>query len=464
MGQNNNALNITANNSQGNKSFQDMSKDNQRFKIIKGLNNDYKNVTGSNVFPVEVFPIQLQQLIGELKNTMNFPVDYSAASLLFAVSVAIGNKLKLKVKNGWVEKSILYIILVGRTGDIKSHTVSFFIKSLMEIDRKNYLDYLIKRKEFDALDFETKTKEAQPVLKQLLLNDFTPEAFIKAHFNNTRGIGLYSDEIAGFINSFNRYHKGSDEELYLSLWAGKPIVKNRVSGEEIRIDNPKIDIIGTIQEAILGSVFQHSKLKNGFIDRFLFAFPHKYVDNKWNDRDLDQSFIDQYTSFINEIISLGDESEILLEFETEAKKYLYDWQNSQKMIFDFEYQRGIAVKLQQYVLRFSILLEVMSNVCHKKSLYKISIESVKAAILLRDYFFENAVRVFETIDLNYIEGLTEMQKKVFEILPNNFKMAEAKQLIIQEHNLMKERSLKAFLNDRILFKKISYGQYEKQVI
>ncbi len=142
MGQNNNALNITANNSQGNKSFQDMSKDNQRFKIIKGLNNDYKNVTRSNVFPVEVFPIQLQQLIGELKNTMNFPVDYSAASLLFAVSVAIGNKLKLKVKNGWVEKSILYIILVGRTGDIKSHTVSFFIKSLMEIDRKNYLDYL----------------------------------------------------------------------------------------------------------------------------------------------------------------------------------------------------------------------------------------------------------------------------------------------------------------------------------
>ena len=57
-----------------------------------------------------------------------------------------------------------------------------------------------------------------------------------------------------------------------------------------------------------------------------------------------------------------------------------------------------------------------------------------------------------------------MQKKVFEILPNNFKMALAKQLIIQEHNLMKERSLKAFLNDRILFKKISYGEYEKQVI
>lgn len=435
----------------------------QKLKIIKGLGNDYKNATGSNVFPIEVFPPELEALIIELKNTMNFPIDYSASSLLFAVSVAIGNKIQLKVKNGWKEKSILYLILVGRTGDIKSHSVSFFIKSLMEIDRRYYFEYLRKRKEYDALDFETKSKQTQPILKQLLLNDFTPEAFVKAHFHNTRGIGLYSDEIAGFINSFNRYHRGNDEELYLSLWAGKPIVKNRVSGEEIRIDDSKIDIIGTIQEAVLGNVFQNSKLKNGFVDRFLFAFPHKYVDNKWNDRDLDQSFIDRYSEFINEIILEADRRETILEFEDEAKNYLFHWQNNEKLNFEFEYQRGIAVKLQQYVLRFSMLLEVMSSVLERKELSRISLHSVKSAILIRNYFFENAVRVFEAIDSNYFDGLTEVQKKVFESLPNTFKTAEAISLVA-ESQLMKERSLKSFLNDRILFKKISHGFYEKQIV
>lgn len=464
MGYDNNAPNITANNIQGDKSSIDIGKDNQRLKIIQGLNQNYKEVTGKNVFPIGIFPDEVQNLILKLKDTMNFPVDYSGCSILYAVSVAIGNKIQLKVKNGWIEKSILFFILVGRTGDIKSHSISFFINELIKIDQRNYHDYLQKKKEYEKLDSELKAEKLPPVVKQIILNDFTSEAFVKSHFYNPRGIGLYTDEIASLFNGFNRYNKGSgDEALFLSLWAGKPVVKNRVTGDELRIDDTKIDIIGSIQEAILENTFKNSKMKNGFIDRFLFGFPHQYVDNKWNDQDLNQSMIEWYSHFISSIFNEADQNEILMEFEDEAKKYLYSWQNSQKMIFDFEYQRGIAVKLQQYVLRFSIVLEVMRSFCEKKPISKISVETVKSAIELRDYFFETAIRVFEAIDSNYFEGLTEVQKKVFDMLPNTFKTGEAKDLILNQ-NLMKERSLKSFLNDRNLFKKVSYGLYEKQVI
>ncbi|WP_291069869.1 DUF3987 domain-containing protein [Empedobacter sp. UBA5924] len=436
----------------------------QSRRVLRELHVDHRNLYGKNIFPLEIFPPIVQELILELKQTMNFPIDYSSSAILYAVSVAIGNKVQLKVKNGWIEKSIIFIVLVGRTGDIKSHSISFFLNELFKIDQKNNFEFQQRKREYDKMTPEKKGDSIAPILTQLLLNDFTTEALIKSHYNNPRGVGLYSDEIAGFLKSFNKYHGGSgDEELYLSLWAGKPIVKNRSGGDEFRIDDTKIDIIGSIQEAILETTFKNSKMKNGFIDRFLFSFPHQYVNNKWNDRELNQSTIDWYSNFINKIYTDANENDVLLEFDDQAKFHLYKWQNSDKMIFDFEYQRGVAVKLQQYVLRFSIVLEVINSFCEEKSLSKIDIDTVKSAIKLRDYFFETALKVFEKIDSNYYETLTEIQKKVFDTLPNTFKTGEAIKIICKS-NLMKEQSLKSFLNDRILFRKVGHGLYEKQII
>ena len=230
-------------------------------QVLRELYVDFKNISGQNIFPLEIFPSKVQELILELKQTMNFPIDYSSCAILYAVSVAIGNKVQLKVKNGWIEKSILFIVLVGRTGDIKSHSISFFINDLFKIDQKNNSHYQQIKREYDKMTPEKKVDSKAPILTQLLLNDFTTEALVKSHYNNPRGVGLYSDEIAGFFKSFNKYHGGSgDEELYLSLWAGKPIVKNRSGGDEFRIDDTKIDIIGSIQEAILESTFKNSKI------------------------------------------------------------------------------------------------------------------------------------------------------------------------------------------------------------
>ena len=430
--------------------------------ILNGLKEDFKIVSGKNIFPGSIFPPIMQKLIRELETTLNFSPDYTSASILYAVSVSIGNKIQLQVKNSWLEKSNLYMVLVGRTGDVKSHSVSFCLNPLIKLDKKNFEQYLLQKKEHEQLPVEEKSKTTMPVLRQLLLNDFTPEAFVKAHYFNPRGIGLYTDEIAGFFNSFNQYRKGSEEESYLSAWSGKPIIKNRISGDEMRVDNTKVDIIGTMQEGILSSVFQSNKMKNGFIDRLLFVLPHKYVDNKWNDLDLDKKYIEWYSEFISKIYNLAENSEMILEFQPDAKEFLYRWQNSQKHDFDFEYQRGVSVKLQQYVLRFSILIEVIHSVCNDEKLHFISLKTLKFAIKLRDYFFENAIRVFEIIDNTYYDSLTEIQKNVFDKLPPQFKTGEGIEIIFKE-DLMKERSFKNFLKDEKLFKKIAHGIYEKQV-
>lgn len=52
----------------------------------------------TNRFPVEAFPEPLQQIILETNANLNFPIDFIGASLLYAVSVAIGNTHKVEVK------------------------------------------------------------------------------------------------------------------------------------------------------------------------------------------------------------------------------------------------------------------------------------------------------------------------------------------------------------------------------
>lgn len=432
-----------------------------KLNILNGLGEDLKNLTGKNIFPKEIFPEEIQELINELEITLNFAPDYSAASILYTISVAIGNKIQLKVKNSWLEKSSIYMILIGRTGDVKSHSLTFCLNPLMKIDKQNFEEYLIKKKEFEALPTEEKSKITAPILRQILLNDFTPEAFVKTHYYNSRGVGLYTDEIAGFFNSFNQYRKGNEEESYLSAWSGKPIVKNRISGDEIRIDNTKVDIIGTMQEGILSTTFHSNKMKNGFIDRFLFAIPHKYVVNRWNDNDLATKYIDYYSDFIQKVFHLAEQPDYTLELSCEAKNHLYHWQNGQPVNFEFEYQRGISVKLQQYVLRFSLLLEVINSIVKDEIPKDISLQSVRSAINLRDYFFENAVRVFEIIGGNYFDTLTEIQKNIFDKLPQQFKTGEG--VMIAKDNSMSERSFKNFLNDEKLFKKIAHGIYDKHI-
>ena len=67
--------------------------------ILNGLKEDFKLISGKNIFPTGIFPLVLQKLISELESSLNFSPDYTSASILYAVSVAIGNKIQLKFKN-----------------------------------------------------------------------------------------------------------------------------------------------------------------------------------------------------------------------------------------------------------------------------------------------------------------------------------------------------------------------------
>jgi hypothetical protein len=232
-----------------------------------------------NRFPVEVFPLPIQQVITATNENLNFPIDFIGVSLLYAASVAIGNTHCVEVKKGFRQSAVLYLAIVARAGTAKSPPLSFALQPIVEHDKRTYRQCEQQRQEYEkAVSLSKKEREQQaidepikPVWQKFLLSDFTPEALAEVHKFNKRGIGVYVDELAGWFKNFNRYNKGSEMEFWLSQWSGKPINIDRKTGEPIFIPLPFISVAGTIQKGILNELAKDSRTQNGFIDRILFV-------------------------------------------------------------------------------------------------------------------------------------------------------------------------------------------------
>ncbi len=139
-------------------------------------------------------------------------IIYIASSLCFALSVGIGNTHVARVKEGWTERAILYVALIGRPGSNKSHPLSFAMQPLFEHDtaevvkfKQAYREYdqvmMLSKKEREEQGFNAMPEE--PLLKKYVVSDITPECLASIHENNKRGICLYSDELALWFKNFN---------------------------------------------------------------------------------------------------------------------------------------------------------------------------------------------------------------------------------------------------------------------
>lgn len=61
-------------------------------------------------FPINILPPLLRNIVYETHKALNFPIAYIAMSLLTAIATAIGDTCWLKVKTGWMERPLFYVL------------------------------------------------------------------------------------------------------------------------------------------------------------------------------------------------------------------------------------------------------------------------------------------------------------------------------------------------------------------
>lgn len=434
------------------------------------LENDFHQLIDKNInpFPIDIFPNIVQEIIFEANEKYQFALDYLGAGILTATSSAIGNSIKVKVKNGWEEKSNLFTVIVGRPGDSKSHALNFCFKPIHIKENLLFSEYSYQLKAYeDELKSDAKTTLKKPFLKKYLINDYTPEALILQHSYNKKGLYIYVDELNGWIKNFNRYNNSGEAETYLSLWSGTTISTDRASGKSLRIADPFIGIIGSTQISVLKSFAKDGRNSNGFMDRLLFVYPETQKTLKWNINKVEDRILENYFSIIANLIETSENTEesISIPFEKKAKQHLFNWQNNRPEDYLFEYERSIEIKLQQYVIRFALILQSIHHAANNKTLDRVELFAVKGGIKLFHYFYNSGLKVRqEIIKKAYIETLTVLQKEILNELPDDFTTAEGLRIACKKINnkpRISERQFKTYLKDSKLFKKIAHGKYEK---
>jgi hypothetical protein len=442
----------------------------------KHLNNSL----GVNPFPFEVFPLAIQQIITETNESLSFPIDFIGASLLYAVSVAVGNTHKIEVKKGWLESPVLYLAIVARAGTNKSHPLSFALQPIVEQDKITFRRYEQQRQEFEQVSNLTKKEREQqgfeepikPVWQKFLLSDFTPEALTEVHKYNKRGIGVYVDELAGWFKNFNRYSKGSEMEFWLSAWSGKPINIDRKTGEPVFIPLPFISVCGTIQNGILNELAKESRTQNGFIDRILFVIPENIKKEYWSETDLNPVITDNWSSIVSNLLNLSINNDDtlnpipeILKFSPEAKNILFQWQREntdQSNNPKNEAISGIYSKLEMYAVRLSLILEMLMFACGESDKKQISVKSITGALKLVEYFKNSAIKVNSIIsNASPLDRFPLDKQRLYELLPDHFTTETG--LLIANGFGFPERTFKRFLNEKELFTNVSRGEYQKRI-
>src|SRR5688572_2659592 len=98
-----------------------------------------------NHFPVEVFPNLIQGIIRSTNECLLFPMDFIGASILSALSISIGNTYRIEIKKGWTENCVLYTVLIGPPGSMKSPPLDFALKPLLDANNEAYKLYELKQ-------------------------------------------------------------------------------------------------------------------------------------------------------------------------------------------------------------------------------------------------------------------------------------------------------------------------------
>jgi hypothetical protein len=344
------------------------------------------------LLPIDGLPEFIQSLIKECTRVYCSHRDYWAGAFLSATALAMGNNFKLQTR--FTNSGMLWICLVGNTGNGKSEPIDFALKPFQEIDKNNFKLYKQLMNEYELNKELSKNERANldlPICKQYLINDFTPEAMASAHENNSHGIMIFRDELSGWLFDIGRYTKSGEVQNLLTMWSGKSVCYNRVSKDPIRINDPFVSILGGIPPVLLTELSKENRDISGFLPRFCFIYPDNANKPKYRNFTLDDESVIAYAKYIQYILSINGMEEFRLSDEAEN---LYEkFYNMNCIRYDnekSEYLKGVYAKLDIILLRFSLIIHCSKMVYNGNETQSITKETMQSAIDIIEYFNSTA--------------------------------------------------------------------------
>lgn len=385
------------------------------------------------IFPIDVFPEDIQSYIIQNQKTLNHSIDYMGASFLWLIALSIGNSCKVEVKTGWRESANIWLGLIGRAGLGKTPSINamiFPIEKRNAFEIKHYQVEYRKWKEYENLSPKEKKDHeevTEPPRKQFIVNDVTIEALAELHEENENGVAVFKDELNGWLKDMNKYKPGSDLEFWLSCWSGKTATLTRKTSKSSFIEMPLMPVLGGIQPGIFAQISTSENKDNGFLDRLLLSFPEKEIEH-YNRNAIDQEVLDWYEGYVcnfydqmrNKVLTYKFNSidSKIIRFDSKGEiewerifNNISDMQNSDSVN---EYVKSMLSKQKSYVPRLALIIHCLDCYDSGREIGWIGESDILKAEKLSNYFIAMSkkikVSMIESSELKDFIGSMKGQK------------------------------------------------------
>lgn len=333
-------------------------------------------------FPVDVLPGPVADLVRVGAESIDCPPEFFAVPCLVTAAGAIGRSVSLMLKHGYFARASLYVATIGPPSDGKSpamEAVTGVIRIIDECLAAQHAAALASWEASGGADGKGKSKRppgAPPRPVRIDVEDTTTEALALTMADNPRGLLLILDELSALVAGLNQYKSkgGTDKQVYLKTWSGKAIKRDRVlneNGAPIRVPHPCLSILGGMPPDVLPSMMDPKGRSDGWIDRFLFAFPEPRPVAEWSDPGLPDAIQADWTALVQNLwdrpfdIKDGEPTphvNYLVRGGRERWKAQFDAHAAEMNAPDFPpHLRGPWGKFREYAGRLALVLALMHH-------------------------------------------------------------------------------------------------------
>ncbi len=108
----------------------------------------------------------------------------------------------------------------------------------------------------------------------------------------------------------------------------------------------------------------------------------------------------EWERIIRQVVSnnlKGSTNSFELSFSQEAKHLLISWKNETNNRIYSETVKALCGKIETYLIRFCLIIQIMCGVCGKFEMNEIDIGNAERAILLTEYIFKDKDNITDGI-------------------------------------------------------------------
>ncbi|WP_284452582.1 DUF3987 domain-containing protein [Parachlamydia acanthamoebae] len=392
--------------------------------------------------PIATLPKEVADWIQGIAKQMQIAEDFFVAPLLVYLGSLIGRKrgLRLRQDTSWIEFPNLWGIVVGRPSMMKSPAMKAMLGPLEVLGNKAIEAHEILLEQYEReleawkirkkaceesykseyksslkssshqqneVKFHTETMLSEPKKRRYKTQDATTEKLGELLADNPQGLLVYRDELAGWLNSFEKNGREGDRQFFLESWSGNQAFDvDRIGRGSLHVPALCLSIFGSIQPGPLSqyirSAIQGGSGDDGFIQRFqVMVWP----DGKDDWKLIQGISISELEAPINRIFDCLDSLTFdpigqpsILSFSMDAQVLFDKWQEKhEKRVRAGDLPPHMEAHLAKYkklIAALCLILEHIKEAVNGEHPLAISVQTLESAICWLEYFESHANRIY----------------------------------------------------------------------